>query len=287
MAMNKTLLISLGLLMAFSRFYAEANAAQAPQPRTPLPSQDSPQYWVLRSEAVRELTGFITKKRTKLKRMYGYFPGYLEQIGKLTDYGSSNIKVPDNPKYRLAVLGLLDEFEQKNVQLPETSMSWNQIIDVAMQFVWAEGHLATEVETGEELERFKDILQSRERFCRQARADVKVIVDACIKAWLYLGTIDQQQGFGVYIVQQETKRKEDYLKKRAERAAQVKEQMRQDEQAILAREKMRQDEQAAQEREQIRQYNQQLRTSQITEQIGEYEEELRQNRFRYRFGYGY
>ena len=156
-----------------------------------------------------------------------------------------------------------------------------------MQFVWAEGHLATEVETGEELQRFKEILQSRERFCRQVRADVKGIVEACIQAWFYLGTIDRQQGFGVYLVQEEGKRKEAQRKKRAERTAQVREQMRQDERAIQAREQMRQNEQAAQERELIRQYEQQVRTAQIRELIEEHEEELREIRFRRRFGYGY
>ena len=63
MTMNKTLLVSLCLLMSISWFYAEANAAEAPQSAAPLPSQDSPEYWVLRSEAVRELTSFMTKKR--------------------------------------------------------------------------------------------------------------------------------------------------------------------------------------------------------------------------------
>jgi hypothetical protein len=285
--MNKTLFISLSLLMPLSSLYAEVKAAEAQQPRAPLPSQDSPEYWVLRSEAVRELTRFMTRKRTELKRKYAYFPRYLEQIGKLKDYGSSNIKVPDDPRYRLAILGLLDEFEQKNVKLPKKSLSWDQIIDIAMQFVWAEGHLATDVETGEELQRFKDILQSRERFCRDVRTDVKGIVDAGIRAWFYLGTIDRQQSFGVYLVQEESKRKEAQRKKRAERAAQAREQMRQDEQVILERERLRQEALAAQERELIRQYEQQVRSAQTREMIEAHEEALREVRFRRRFGYGY
>ena len=287
MTMNKKLFISLSLLMLLSSLYAEVKAAEAQQPRAPLPSQDSPEYWVLRAEAVRELTRFMTRKRTELKRKYSYLPAYLEQIGKLEDYGSSNIKIPDDPRYRLAILGLLDEFEQRNVKLPKKSLSWNQIIDIAMQFVWAEGHMKTDVESGEELQRFKDILLSRERFCKQVRADVKAIVDAGIRAWFYLGTIDRQQGFGVYIVREEAKRKEAQRKRRAERAAQAREQMRQDEQAILERERLRQEALAAQERELIRQYEQQVRSAQTRELIEGYEDALRELRFRRRFGYGY
>jgi hypothetical protein len=287
MTANKTLFVSLSLLLSVTWLCAEAYATEAQTPRIQLPSQDSPEYWVLRSEAVRELTRFMTRKRTELKRKYAYFPRYLKQIGKLEDFGSKRIKVPDDPRYRLAILGVLDTFEQKNVKLPQKPLSWNQVIDVSMQFVWAEGHLATDVETGEELQSFKDILQSRERFCREVRAEVKEIVDAGIRAWFYLGTIDQQQGFGAYLLQQEAERKEAFLKKRAERAAQVKEEMRQDEQAFQAREQMRQNERLAQERAQMEQYNRELRSAQLRDQIKEYEEDLRQDRLRIQFGYGY
>ncbi len=55
MAVNKTLLISLSLLMSISWYCAEASEAEAQHPpRVSLPPQDSPQYWVLRAEAVRE-----------------------------------------------------------------------------------------------------------------------------------------------------------------------------------------------------------------------------------------
>lgn len=284
--MNKKLLRSLGLLL-LSCLYAESTFAVTQQAQAPMPPKDSPQYCVLRSEAVRELSSFMTKKRSKLRRKYSYFPAYLEQIGKLDDYSSQKIKVPNDPKYRLAILGVLDKLEQKDIQVPEKAMSWNQVIEVAMQFVWSEGYIATDVETGEELQRFKEILQDRERFCRKVRDDVKVIVDECIRAWFYLGTIDRQKAFGAYLVQAEAKRKEDYLKQRAERAAQVKEQMRRDEQAIQARKQRRENERLAQEREQMRQYNQQLRAAQIRERIDKLEEDLRRDSLRYRLGYGY
>jgi len=226
MIMNKKLFISLSLLIPLSWFYTEANAAEAQQLRKPLPPQDSPEYWVLRSEAVRELTAFMTKKRKELKDKYAYFPGYLEEIGKTADFRSSGRKIPGDVKYRLEVLGLLDAFEQRNIQLPENPMNWTQVINVAMQFVWAEGHLETNIESGEELQRFKDILQRKERFCMKVRSDVKVTVDACVQAWFYLETIDQQPGFRVYVFQEQLKENEAKMKRQAERSAQARDERR-------------------------------------------------------------
>lgn len=285
--MNKTGLTFLRWLMLLGGVCAPTNTVMAQQPRVPMPSKESPQYWVLRAEAVRELTGFMTKKRTELKRKYNYLPRYLDQIGKRKDYGASRIQVPDDPRYRLEVLGLLDKFEQKNIQLPKQALSWEQLIDVAMQFVWTEGYMATDVEGGEELRRFQEILQSRERFGRKVRADIKVVVDRCVQGWFYLETIGQQHGFRLYVLEREAERKEDYLKKRAEWSAQVKEQMKQNEQAALAREKLRQEAQAAQERELMRQHQQQARSAQVREMMEEYDDDLRRDGLRYRFGYGY
>ena len=94
--MIKTGLTSLRCLVLLACIWAQADTVTAQQPRVPMPAKNSPQYWVLRSEAVRELTRFMTKKRTELKRKYNHFPRYLDQIGKRKDYGSRNIKVPDD-----------------------------------------------------------------------------------------------------------------------------------------------------------------------------------------------
>jgi hypothetical protein len=228
--MNKTLLVSLSLLMSFSWLCAESLAAEAQASHVLLPSQDSPEYWVLRSEAVRELTSFMTTKRRELKEKYAYLPGYLEEIGKTKDFQTNKIKVPDNPKYRLEVLGLLDAFEQKNIQLPKKTLSWNQVVDIAMQFVWEEGYLDVDIESGEELQSFKNILQRKERFSRKVRSDVKGTVDACVQAWYYLETIDQQQGFHAYMAQEVLKEEEAKAKARAERTARLREEHRQEEQ---------------------------------------------------------
>ncbi len=229
MTMNKTLLVSLCLLMSICWFCVEANAAEAQKSAAPLPPQDSPEYWVLRSEAVRELTSFMTKKRKELKDKYAYFPGYLEEIDKAGDFRSTKIEVPNDHKYRLEVLGLLDAFEQKDIKLPEKPLTWSQVVDIGMQFVWAEGYLEVDIEGGEELQSFKNILQRKERFGRKVRTDVKVTVDACVQAWYYLETIDGQQGFRAYMAQEELKEKEAKKKGRAEKITQSREKRQQEE----------------------------------------------------------
>jgi len=226
MTMKKTLFISLSLLILFGGFYGEATA----EAQQPLPSQDSPEYWVLRAEAVRELTSFMTKKRKELKDKYAYFPGYLEEIGKAEDFRNTDIELPGDHTYRLEVLGLLDTFEQKDIKLPvQKILNWNQVVDIAMQFVWEEGYLEVDIESVEELKRFMDILQRKERFSRKVRADVKVTVDACVQAWYYLDTIDGQRGFRAYVAQEELRKKEAKAKARTERTARLREERQEEE----------------------------------------------------------
>ena len=226
MTVNRMLCVSLGLMVIFGCFGAGTCVAEA---AAPLPQEDGAEYWVLRSEAVRELTSFLTKKRKELKDKYAYFPGYLEEIGKASDFRSAKIKVPDDRKYRLEVLGLLDAFEQKDIRLPEKTLSWDQVVDVAMQFVWAEGYLDVDIDNAEELQSFKNILQRKERFSRKVRADVKQTVDACVQAWYYLDTIDKQQGFRAYVAQEELNKKEAKAKERTEKIAESRANRKQEE----------------------------------------------------------
>ena len=109
-------------------------------------------------------------------------------------------------------------------------MNWSEVIDVAMQFVLAEGHLEAEIESGEELLRYKEILASRERLGKKIRKDVKVTVDACERAWFYLGEINRQQGFRAYVAQEQVKEDEAKMEARAERSAQQRDQRKKTEQ---------------------------------------------------------
>lgn len=228
MAMNKTVCMSLSLLISLGGVCVEGNAAEAQQ-SVPLPSEDTPDYWVLRSEAVRELTSFMTKKRKELKDKYAYFPGFLDEIGKAGDFRSAKKEIPNQNKYRLEVLGLLDAFEQKKIQLPKKTLNWNEVVEIAMQFVWEEGYLDVDVEAGAELQSFKNILQRKERFSRKVRADVKQTVDACVQAWYYLDTINQQQGFRAYMAQEVAQKNEAKARARAERTARLREERREEE----------------------------------------------------------
>ena len=79
------------------------------------------------------------------------------------------------------------------------------------------------------MQRFKDILDRRERLCMKIRSDVKVTVDACVQAWFYLETIGRQQDFRSYVLEEQIKEKEAKKERQAERSARARDQRRKDE----------------------------------------------------------
>jgi hypothetical protein len=174
-------------------------AQDAVEEQVQLPAKDSAEYAVVRSRAVSDLTSFLTKKRIDLDENLAYFVAFLDKLGKADDFITTPMDIPKDPKQRFAVLGVLeDEFADRNIRVPEKAMSWNEMMEIAMRFRIAEGYLPVSFADGEELKTYKDILKRRESLPRKMWADVNKKVEACLKAWTYLGTINQQQGFKLF-----------------------------------------------------------------------------------------
>jgi hypothetical protein len=173
-----------------------------------LPSVDTAEYWVVRTQAVTELTSFMTKKRSEVKAKLGYFKDYIDQIGKTDEAIVSNMQGADDPKLRLQVLGVLDNLESKNIPIPQKPLSWEELVEFAMKFVLNEGYLPVTIEGQEELDNFKKILERKEQFCIKVRKDAEAIVVVAVKSWLYLGTIDKQQDFRLYMLNRKQQEKQ-------------------------------------------------------------------------------
>jgi hypothetical protein len=184
-----------------------------------LPDKDSTQYWVLRSQAISELIPFITSKRATLKERYSYFDQYMEEIGKASEFAASTIKVPKGAKQRAEILGLLEDFEGREIELPKKVLTWNELVEIAMQFVLVEGYVPVDIQDEEELTSFKNIQKRRETFCRKIRKEAQVVVDSALKGWLYLGSINKQQSFRAYMHEQKTLEKARKDDMRVQRAA--------------------------------------------------------------------
>lgn len=185
-----------------------------------LPPENSPEYSVVRSCAVSELTSFFSRKRIELTENLNIFTAFLDKLGKADEFITTPVEVPQDPAQRFAVLGILeDEFVARNIRIPEKPMSWEQMIEMAMQFVVAEGYLPVEFSDGEELKAYREVLKRREALPRKMRSDITNQVDACLKAWVYLGTINQQQGFKLYRFQEQEKKKRLEAEKKAQASA--------------------------------------------------------------------
>ncbi|MFC1763863.1 hypothetical protein ACFL6U_17535 [Planctomycetota bacterium] len=208
------------LLVLLTMFGTVCVSTQAADDEIQLPPQDSAEYWVVRSRSVSELITFLTKKRTELTADLNHFTSFLEKVGKADDFAGSNIEVPDGPEYRAAVLGIIDSFEDTGIEMPKKSLSWEQMVELAMKFTVVEGYLPVDFKDGEELARYKRVLKNRESFSRDVRKDVSALVEGCLKAWFYLGSINQQDAFKLFVFQEEQMARQAAAEKQAEARAQ-------------------------------------------------------------------
>jgi hypothetical protein len=167
-----------------------------------LPTRDSTEYWVVRSQAVNDLTSFLTQKRAELKEKLSYFVAYLDQIGKTEDMVASNIEGTDDPAVRAMALGITEELQNKNITLPKKPLSWEELVGFSMKYILSEGYSPIYIVDDEELESFKNILKRKEQFCLKVREETLSIVDKAIKSWLYLGTLEKQKDFRLYMLEQ-------------------------------------------------------------------------------------
>ncbi len=198
--------------------------------------QSKVEYWVIRSQALTELTPFLTKTRTAAKGHYNMLTDYLKFIGKGQEFLNSGIKSSLNPAEYAKAIGKSEEFVEKNIELPDKPMTWTQLVELAMEFIKQEGHIPTDIKDAEELEMFKKICQQKERYGRKVRDELRGIAQNCMDMKAYLESIDQFDAFLKYAryqkAEKEKARKEQMQKRREEHAAKARDRREQEKQNI-------------------------------------------------------
>ena len=211
---KKTLVFLISILFAAICFAADSDST-APV----LPGKDTAEYWIIRSQALTELTPFMTRIRTETKGHYNALTDYLKYIGKGHEFAQSGIKVPYSPAKYAKAIGKTEQFVEKNIELPEKPMTWEQLIEWAMEFVLEEGYIPTDVSGAEEIEMIKKICLQKEKYGRKVRDELRKIAQDCLEMKAYLESIDQFEACKRYIQYQ----KEEKEKARMKRAKEGKE----------------------------------------------------------------
>ncbi|MHC4759587.1 MAG: hypothetical protein ACYTE8_13130 [Planctomycetota bacterium] len=163
-----------------------------------LPEKDSTLYWVVRSQALVEFVPHLTKKRAEFKEHLKMATDYLVSIGKAEEYAASDIDAEFSTKLYAETFGLTEEFKEKNIPLTSEPLTWEDSVELSMRFVLIEGYLPTQIEGDEELAMYKEICTGKERYGKKVLEDLRVVVEKCMRIWLYLGEIDQQAGYRVF-----------------------------------------------------------------------------------------
>ncbi len=132
--MKKKMFIFVLTLFAATSFAAETDKSASSE-KAAEKDLSQVEYWVIRSQALTELTPFLSKTRTEAKGHYNMLTDYLKYIGKGQEFLESNIKAQLSPAAYAKAIGKSEEFVEKNIELPDKPMAWNQLVEMAMEFI--------------------------------------------------------------------------------------------------------------------------------------------------------
>jgi hypothetical protein len=166
-----------------------------------LPDKEDPDYWVIRSDAVTELTRLLTSKRAEMKQKRQMLADYLLKINKAQEMAAANIEVPDDPKLYAQALGVLDGFEQRDIPLPKKSPTWEELAEFAMRFIISEGYVPMQFDGAEDKASFIKVAQQKEQYAQKVRREMRGYVKDVLKMWIYLGQINEQSAAKEWAVQ--------------------------------------------------------------------------------------
>jgi len=156
-----------------------------------LPEKDSPEYWVVRSEGIGELTPLLTKKRAEIKKKRQMLADYLLKIGEAENMAAANVQVPDDPALYAKALGVDQDLKDLNA-MPKKRPTWEELAQFSMRFVLHEGYRPMHFDSVEDAKGFADVCIKKEQYAQKVRKEMLGYVEDCLKMWTYLGTINQQ-----------------------------------------------------------------------------------------------
>jgi len=243
--MKQSIIMVMIAVAAFNSVFAAEPVLQEPQidesagvVEIKLPPKDSSEYWAVRAEAMSKLLPLLTQKRTEAKKQVQLLADYLLSIGKATEFAEKKVPVPSDPNVFLEVLQMGQRLEEMNMPVPKKRPSWDELVEIAMEYVIYDGYLPVEIEEGEDRLQFVQACVKKEEYGQKVRKDLRTSLDQYARMWVYLDSINKKNDFKVYLADLKLKDKEQrdqqkaaYLDARrdkavaqAEREAQMKQQ---------------------------------------------------------------
>jgi hypothetical protein len=198
-----------------------------------LPEKDSLEYWMVRSQALTELSPFLARTRREAKSDYYALTDYIKYIGKGQEFIDSGINVPFSPAEYAKAIGKSEDFVAKNIELPQKPITWEELVEWAMEFVLDEGFVPLDTESKEEIELIKSICKQKEVYAKKVRKGLRGVAQDCMEMKAYLESIDQFEACIKYTRYQ----KEEKVKARKERSKEGREKLAANERSRRERQK--------------------------------------------------
>jgi hypothetical protein len=184
-----------------------------------LPPKDSIEYWNIRTEAVRDLIPFFTRKRAEITEKRTLLSNYLLRIGQSANYMNRKPDLPETVKPYLDLISFPKESGKVAELIVNNDPNWDQIVEVSMKHVIFEGYLPSNVED-EEFTMYIDICKRNENYAQKVHSDLTGVIDQAVTMWVFLDRIGELGNFKTYMIGLELDKKT----KKQQRLDQAKEQ---------------------------------------------------------------
>jgi len=152
----------------------------------------------LRDEALTELSNFLSALRTQVRGHCYMMKKFITSQGKLDDYLSKEVKVVQSEAAYMAAVGKKKELERAGIVLPDSPMTFEDAVELAIQYTESEGGPAMDVADADEVEMLKRSCKAKGRLARKVFDHLTEMFYEEMAMLAYLKSIGGEQAFRKY-----------------------------------------------------------------------------------------
>lgn len=152
----------------------------------------------LRDEALTELSHFLSALRTQVRGHCYMMKKFIASQGKLDDYLKTEVKVVQSEAAYMEAVGKKKELERAGIVLPDSPMTFENAVELAIQYMESEGGPAMDVADADEVEMLKRSCKAKGRLARKVFDHLTDMFYEEMAMLAYLKSIGKEQAFRKY-----------------------------------------------------------------------------------------
>jgi len=152
----------------------------------------------LRDHALGELSHFLSTLRTQVRGHCYLMKKFMASQGKLDDYINTDVKVVESEAAYMEAVGKKKELDRAGIVLPDAPMTFEQAVELTVQYVESEGLPHMDVADADELEMLKRSCKAKANLARKVFDHLTDMFHEEMAMLAYLKSIGKEQAFRKY-----------------------------------------------------------------------------------------